>query len=734
MNDLGELRQIYLGECVELMQQLEDSVATIADLGDDAEAVNAAFRAVHSIKGGAGAFGYERLQRFAHSFESVLGRAREHEILLDEALTSLLQRAADHVADLLGDARGELTADDAREGILAAELLAYLSHESGGDGAGESAPEDLDDMVARLLGEAGLDDEIISDDDVGEEESGEVADQSADQPSAERTVGITFIPGPDLLRNGNDPRLIFRALDPLGDLTIEADVSGLEDIDNLDPAVCAVTWSLALRGSASKSDIEDVFAFVGEDAALLIDDPWDQEPPAAVAPVAPSPPRTVPTVAAPAPPPQPTAATAPQPTPAAPPAKPAEPAPTKATQPAAMTLRVDMDRVDRLVNMVGEIAITQSVLAQEAGRLGADGHEALTRAVEELTQQTRVLQEAVMAIRTQPVRAVFQKLPRLVRDLADKTGKRLKLVTRGEETEIDKTVIERLSDPLTHLIRNAADHGLEGPDERMAAGKNPEGVITLSAGQRSGRILIEIGDDGRGIPHEKILKKAVEKGLVPANAQLSPDEIVNLIFLPGFSTAEQVSDISGRGVGMDVVRQNITDIGGRITVRTELGRGTNFTLALPLTLAVMEGIACRAGTQTFVLPIVSVIESIRLTPQATHQLTGIGDTILLRGQTLKLIRLRTLFGLNGEPPDRETVVVVEADEGRHFGLVVDELLGQYQVVVKSLERHYRRVAGVAAATILGDGRVAMILDIPGIAELERHRWMEGRRTQRAGGM
>ncbi|MDQ2105894.1 chemotaxis protein CheA, partial [Azospirillum isscasi] len=390
------------------------------------------------------------------------------------------------------------------------------------------------------------------------------------------------------------------------------------------------------------------------------------------------------------------------------------------------TIRVDLDKIDRLVNMVGEMVITQAMIAEHVRDLPPGEFQELLEGLEQLAQHTRELRESVMSIRAQPVSSVFSRMPRLVRECAATTGKEVQLVTSGETTEVDKTVVENLVDPLTHMIRNSIDHGLESPDERERIGKPRAGTVHLSAQHRSGRIVIEITDDGRGINRPKVLSKAIEKGLVQPGASLSDEEIDNLIFLPGFSTADQVSNLSGRGVGMDVVRRNITSLGGRIGVYSTPGEGSRFVLSLPLTLAVLDGMVISVGEERFVLPLTNIVESLRPKAADLHGLVGKCDVMMARGEYVRLVYLHQLFGIPGAvaDPTRALVVLVETEDGSRLGLVVDEVLGQQQVVIKSLEANFRRLDGVAAATILGDGRVALILDVAGLREMSRH--MESR--------
>ena len=369
--------------------------------------------------------------------------------------------------------------------------------------------------------------------------------------------------------------------------------------------------------------------------------------------------------------------------------------------------------------MVGELVISQAMLGQIVQELPEGTSGRLAQILEEVIHHTRELKDSVMSMRAQPVSSVFQRMPRLVRELATKTTKKVRLEMTGETTEVDRSIIERLGDPLTHIIRNSVDHGIETPAERLAAGKHEEGTIRLSAEHRGGRIIIAVSDDGAGINSERVLKKAREKGLVGADAVLSEDEIGNLIMLPGFSTAETVSDISGRGVGMDVVRSNIQDIGGRISLKSERGRGMTIQLALPLTLAVMDGMVIKVGQQTYVMPLSSIIECLRPSPADISNLICTRGMLQLRGDFVPLVHLGDLLDISSTAADggERVVIITDAGEGTRFGLVVDELCGHQQVVIKSIEESYGSVPGIAAATILGNGRVAFILDVEKLNDL-----------------
>jgi len=358
------------------------------------------------------------------------------------------------------------------------------------------------------------------------------------------------------------------------------------------------------------------------------------------------------------------------------------------------------------------------MLTEQSTQLPVDRYTVLIQGIEALAQSARELQESVMAIRAQPVKSVFARMPRVVRDLAATLGKEVRIVTSGEMTEIDKTVIEQLNDPLTHMIRNALDHGIEAPDLRAAAGKPRQGTIHLSAAQRSGRIIIEVSDDGNGINREKVLAKAQDRGLVAAGAALSDEEIDNLIFLPAFSTADKVSNISGRGVGMDVVKRNVQSLGGRISVQSRFGSGSRFVLSLPLTLAVLDGMVASVGRETYVIPLTAIIESLRPQPADIHKVVGRGDVLALRGEYVPLLPLHRCFAVADaiDDPCRGIVIIVQSESAGRIGVMVDELLGQQQVVVKSLETNYEAVDGIGGATILGNGRVALILDIARLRE------------------
>ena len=682
--DLSRFKATYFEECAELLAAAEETLARLQAGEGEPEDLNAVFRCVHSIKGGGGAFGFEALVRFAHVFETAMDALRSGTVTLTPAIADLLVRGTDRLGDFVRAAQDEVTLPPDHAGEVRAALAALVGAEAG------TAPAAPSPAAA--------------------------APPPADTPAV---WSIGLAPAPEMLLTGNDPQLLLRELASLGELEIEVDSSHLPTLVAMAAEESYLSWRMRLTGRCERADVEAVFEFVNTASAEVTIEP--------VAPAAPAEDEGegwglfAPLPAAPAAEegegwglfaPLPTAEAPPaaDPHPAAPP-HPTAPRPGGNIQTAS--IRVDLDRIDRLVNMVGELVITQAMLGQQASGFSVESHPELVQGLQELSHHTRELQESVMAIRAQPVKALFARAPRLVRDLAQQLGKQARLVMSGEATEVDKTVIEHLSDPMTHLIRNALDHGIEPPEQRIARGKPAEGTLHLGAEHRSGRIVIEIADDGNGIDRRRVFDKAVERGLIDRGATLTDEQIDQLIFLPGFSTAAQVSDVSGRGVGMDVVRKNIQDIGGRVVVQNSPGHGTRFVLSLPLTLAVMDGMLVSVGGRRYVLPLTNIVESFRPTPQQARTLVNIGDVLTLRGDYIRLVRLHQLFEIPDAitQPTRGLVVVVETDGGDRVGLLVDELLGQQQVVIKSLDANYRPVEGISAATILGDGCVALILDV-----------------------
>jgi two-component system chemotaxis sensor kinase CheA len=701
MSSLAELKNTFFEECSELLQELELGLTDLREERGSEDTVHALFRAVHSIKGGAGVFGFDILIGFAHVLETVLDAVRRGDLDAGPEVIDVFFNANDILSDLVTMARsGQVPepgfGDDCRHAL---ERLIGKDGSEGDDG-------DMSDFDGIDFVPVRFDD----DDDV----------------PAGNTFAITFRPNQDMLKKANEPLFILRELRSRGELELVAELGNLPSLTDMEPDFPYLGWTGTLRTQASRAEIEEIFEFVAGDCELEI---VEVEAAAAPLPALDEPaPQIVPEAGMPDMPPSPIAAI-PDAAPATPMEKPAPAiekaaggeggkAPAAPVAAAATTIRVDLDKVDRVVNMVGELVIAQAMLGQVVQDLPEAMSARMMQILEEVTHHTRELKDSVMSMRAQPVKSVFQRMPRLVRELSAKTGKNITLEMRGETTEVDKTIIERLSDPLTHIIRNSADHGIETPDVRVAAGKSEEGTIILSAEHRGGRIVIEIKDDGAGINSERVLKKARERGLVSADAVLSEDEINNLIFLPGFSTAETVSDISGRGVGMDVVRSNIQDLGGRINLKSERGKGMIIQLTLPLTLAVMDGMVVRVGQETYVLPMAAIVECLRPGQSEVHNLLGTHGTLHLRGEIVPMVHLGDALGVPSLLNSGDgVVIIIEAGEGIKLGLAVDDLLGHQQVVIKSIEENYGTVPGIAAATILGNGRVAFILDSEKIYDL-----------------
>lgn len=730
----AQFKATFFEECAELLADMEQHLADLESGEFNNETLHAIFRAVHSIKAGAGAFSFTRLVEFSHKFEFLLDELREDKLSVEPDLVDVLFRAFDVLSDLVGFAQNGEAVDDSYGQDSLAQIEYIL--ETGGIEAG-SAPAAAPPPPKQEKAP-----EKVADEGVPEQPA--EAPEKADGPS-ERHFRIEFTPHEAMYRHANEPLLIIRELKDLGRLDVAIDTTRLPTLQAMEPEDAYFSWVFELWTTYGRDEVDEAFEFVVDDCDLTIVtlDSSDQVVAVDVSPHqadgdddgfgffvdeeeikagsvsaavedegVPAPAAPVEADAAD------DAAGKAAATPAAPIPASAESAPKVATVKAA-SIRVDVDRVDRLVNMVGELVITQSMLAQEVENGTEGATDRVASGMDELSMHIRELQENVMSIRMQPVKSVFSRMPRIVRDVSKKLSKKVKLVTVGEDTEVDKTVIEELADPLTHMIRNSLDHGLETPEERVAAGKGEEGTIRLSAEHRGGRIVIEIVDDGRGINREKVLSLAKEKGVVSQDAQLSDNEIDNLIFAPGFSTADEVTDLSGRGVGMDVVRRNIQSLGGRVSVQSYPGKGTRFQLTLPLTLAVLDGMIVGVANQKYVIPINSILETVRPPEKDVERLIDGGSVIRIRGEYIRVLPISLIFGLEGgeTDPSKGLVILAETEGGKTVGLLVDELAGQQQVVIKSLETNYKAVEGVASATILGNGSVCLILDIDGLSNM-----------------
>lgn len=707
MSSMDDLKKTFFDECDEALQQIEVGLTDIREGNSSDDTINAVFRAVHSVKGGAGIFGFEALVGFAHVCETLLDALRRGSLTATSDIVDVLLTASDVLSDLVQMSRAGSSIAEGFGGECRIALEQIIEQDRAGAGAAEDdnspAPADFD----------GIDFTPVRVD----------MDAPEDVADAMRSYAITFRPKAEMLKKANEPLYILRELRKLGELDLVAQTDHLPALSELESDCPYIWWTGTLRTSATRAEIDEVFEFVIGDCDLEITEESSAANSASAientdAPMQAMQEAELVVAAPPLVPDAPTGRAA-LPRAGGETAEAASAPRSPTAKPAATTTRIELERIDRVVNMVGELVISQAMLGQIVQDLPEGTAGRLTQILEEVVHHTRELKDSVMSMRAQPVGSVFQRMPRLVRELATKTHKKVRLEMHGETTEVDRSIIERLGDPLTHIIRNSVDHGIESPADRLAAGKNEEGTIRLSAEHRGGRIVIEVKDDGAGINSERVLKKAREKGLVSADAALSEDEIGNLIMLPGFSTAETVSDISGRGVGMDVVRSNIQDLGGRISLKSERGRGMTIQLALPLTLAVMDGMVIKVGQQTYVMPLSSIIECLRPARSDVSNLIGTRGMLQLRGEFLPLILLGDLLDISSTAGDsaERVVIITDAGEGSRFGLVVDELCGHQQVVIKSIEDSYGSVPGIAAATILGNGRVAFILDVEKLSDL-----------------
>jgi len=695
--DMSQFHQVFFEECFEGLEAMESGLLNL-DMGDiDSEVINTIFRGAHSIKGGSGTFGFTVVADFTHVMETLLDEMRDGRRKVTQAAVNVLLGSVDCLREMLTSIQNEQAVDE----TSVAKHKAALEQELNGLATTEPAPPVVNTSPAITA---------AIDDDSGDTEPLELNEQG---------WKIAFCPYLDLLKTGNDPVRMFRELAELGELTALANTQDIPGIFELDPEECNISWDLKVTGDIPVGEIKEIFNWVEGDCELdiqaLVTTPVIKK----AAPL---------TKKAELEPPAPAAVAAPGPIPAEDPVKPEdikakEPAKPAQAEPeiknvvaASSSIRVDTAKIDALINMVGEVVITQSMLGLVGENFAMDKVDQLKKGLAQLERHTRDLQQSVMNIRMLPISFVFSRFPRLVHDISSKLGKKIELKLVGENTEIDKSVVELINDPLVHLIRNSLDHGIEMPASRLAAGKPETGTIELKAYHRGGHIVIEIIDDGHGLDRKKLIAKAIEKGLIDENATLTDKQAFELIFMPGFSTAEKLTDISGRGVGMDVVRRNIEALGGNIEITSEVGKGTTIAIHLPLTLAILDGQSVAVGDETYIVPLVSIIESINITEKMLNKVAGKGETFRLRNQYIPIIRMHKIFNVQSRNASKmaEGVIVVVEGQGVLCGLFVDDLLGQQQVVIKSLEANYRRVEGVSGATILGDGSVALILDVPGL--------------------
>jgi two-component system chemotaxis sensor kinase CheA len=690
--DMSQFYQVFFEESAEHLANMESLLLGLDLAAPDDDQLNAIFRAAHSIKGGSGTFGFTDMTEVTHVLETLLDRIRKHEIAITSAMVDAFLQAGDVLHEMLDAHQNGGAADEA----AALEVKAKLEQLTR-DPSGQAAPAPAEPAKAA--------------------------------PSSQHTYQIRFAKTPEIFPSESQ---LGNLLDDLGDLgkienqqiaedsvsltlTAWAGEAELRDIFSffLEPEQLTITPAGDVAASASDGDGYGFFVEPEQLKAAMEDEQgygFFDEPEAAKSEVENAQGYGFFTEVTP-----PVQATEP----AAPPeSAPGETPHRRATDRAPETsIRVSVEKVDQMINLVGELVITQAMLAETASRLDPVENEGLLNGLAQLERNTRDLQESVMSVRMMPISFVFSRFPRVVRDLAGKLNKQVQLKTVGEGTELDKGLIEKISDPLTHLVRNSLDHGVEMPDERIAKGKNPQGTITLRAAHQGGNIVIEVTDDGAGLSRERILAKAKEKG-IPYSDSISDTDVWQMIFAPGFSTAAIVTDVSGRGVGMDVVKKNIEGIGGRVELSSKTGEGSTVTIRLPLTLAILDGLSVAVGDQTYIVPLSFISESLQPKSEDIKDISGQGQVVHVRGEYVPMVALHEVFGIQPRVTNpADGILVLLEGEGKKVALFVDELLGQHQVVIKSLETNYRRVPGISGATIMGDGRVAMIMDVTAMIKM-----------------
>ena len=715
--DLTQFHDAFFEESFEALDSMEAALLKLDIGAPEPELINTIFRVAHSIKGGSATFGFSDIASFTHSCETLLDELRSGGMQVSLVISDVLLKTVDVMRAMLRSTQSKQPLDMQKVSDVQFDVEMMIAQKNNAPAKPAAAPVKAAPAVVPAP-----------------------AAPASAAPATPPRWEISFRPYRELFARGNDPLRMMRELAELGELTVNVDVSALPRFEELDAQSCYLAWKLELAGDVPEDAIKQVFEWAEGDCDLELRLTGGATPAsgtntnangAVAAPAAeladPSSNATASTAASASAPAAADAAVADAilSGAAAPTAAPAG-APTltavKDAKPDAISavgdsgsIRVSVEKIDELMNTVGELVITQAMLSQLGAALEGGNAEKLRAGLAQLERNTRELQESVMRVRMLPISFVFSRFPRMVRDIAQRLGKQIDLKLTGEQTELDKTVLEKIGDPLVHLVRNSIDHGIEMPDVRMAAGKDAIGTVHLDACHRGGNIAVEVSDDGGGLDKERILAKARQRGLVGPNDVLTDEQIHDLIFLPGFSTAEKTTDLSGRGVGMDVVRRNVKELGGKIELRSEQGKGSRFIITLPLTLAIVDGQSVAVGSETYIIPLISIVESMRLKETSISRLSGHNEVFSFRGDYLPIIRLHELFGV--EPRARalhEGLVVIAEGDGRRVGLFVDDLLGQQQVVIKSLEVNYGHVEGVSGATILGDGSVALILDVTGI--------------------
>ena len=692
--DLSQFQESFFTESAEHVETMETGFLELEERPEDLDLLNRIFRAAHSVKGNAGMFNFTAIAELTHKMENVLDLMRNEKIPVTPHSVDVLLRSLDGLKSLLDEAQGAGAADQETIKGLEKELQACQDGESEGGATETAAPSSV-------------------------EEPG------SPQAATWRLIKIDWVPLPELFQRGLDPAQLFKELHELGMIkSLQVQVDKIPSLETMDPEHCYLSWNLELETDVTIDKVEAVFDFVRDGSDLTITDcaPKQAEPYKRVGDILVEEGIVTPGEISDG-----LAKQKPLGEILVEEKKVTTQQVDKALQKQKQqkkgevaSIRVDTEKIDKLINLVGELVITQSMITDLGEKFTIEQLPVLQERIVQLERNTRELQERVMSVRMMPIGSAFHRFPRLVRDLAGKSGKQIQLVMSGEETELDKTLIEAIGDPLTHLVRNSADHGLEGPEERVAAGKPERGTVRLHAFHDGGNICIAVEDDGRGLNRDRIVAKAVERGLIADGSTMNDEDVYQLIFRAGFSTADTITDVSGRGVGMDVVKRNIEGLGGSVSIQSTPGKGSKLTLKLPLTLAIIDGMTVRVGEDNYIIPLITVTESIRPKAADLQRIVGKGEVVNLRGEWVPLVRLYEAFNVAPDYTDPvEALLVIVEVENRRIAVLVDELTGQQQVVIKTLEQNYRKIEGISGATILGDGQVALILDVPGLAKLAR---------------
>ena len=668
--DISQFMDAFVEESIEGLDVIESTLVGADTKALDNDTISVIFRAAHSIKGGAGTFGLNEISQFTHVAETLLDQIRSGARIFEQSYVELLLESVDCLREMFGCVQNKKPIEVPRSRKIVADFEQVLASNTVSLEESANATKDKNNITG---------------------------------------WNISFKPDIALFKTGNDPLRLFKQLKSLGVVTVSADDAALPDFDLLDPLACYLTWTIKVvsDNGIPLSELKEIFEWIEDECDIQYEPLVNISLVSSVADV-------VMTKAA----------------------KPVEHVDDKKEAKSGMessSIRVAIEKIDQLVNLVGELVITQSMLGEVGENFDLSKLSKLREGLAQLEFNTRELQESVMRIRMVPISFIFSRFPRMVHDLGKKLGKQVELKLLGEGTELDKTVMEKLTDPLVHIVRNSLDHGLEMPDVRQDNNKEATGLLTLNSYHQSGHIVIEVSDDGKGIDTARLRAKAIKNGLITEEDALTHQELVDLVFHPGLSTADAVTDLSGRGVGMDVVKKNIQGIGGSVEVNSTTGAGTTIRIRLPLTLAILEGQLICLANEIFIIPLVNIIESLQLNSSALNKVVGNWDVMQLREEYVPIIELAEVFRLNGARlQSKNKLIVIVENEGKKFGLVVDELLAQQQVVIKSLEANYQQVSGISGATILGDGTVSLILDVPSILKMADLKMLEKENANFAG--